>query len=83
MISEHNIHFNEVEKEIEQLSGITLMYYNLIMDILILYKEVKSPGNRMTCNVLLIRYRNQITNDISEKLRKYLSYCNPNLVTPI
>lgn len=83
MISEHDIHFNEVEKEIEQLSGITLMYYNLIMDILRLYKEVKSPENKMTCDVLLIRYRNQITNDISEKLRKYLSYCNPNLVTPI
>ena len=80
MISEHDIHFNEVKDEIKELSGTTLMYYNLIMDIIGLYKEVKDPGNRMTCDVLLIRYRNQIVDKISDKLRKYLSYCNPNLV---
>lgn len=80
MINEHDIKYDQVKDEINSLTGETKMYYNLIIDIIELYKEVKSPGNRMTCDVLLIRYRNCIIDKISDNLKKYLSYCNKNLV---
>jgi hypothetical protein len=79
-MNKHNITFEEVKEEIEQLKGNTKYIYELIIDITKLYNDVKSYKNRMTCNILLIKNRMLIEKNISNKLKLYLSFSNPNLV---
>lgn len=79
-MNKHNITFEEVKEEIEQLKGNTKHIYELIIDITKLYNDLKSYENKMTCNILLIKNRMLIEKNISNKLKLYLSFCNPNLV---
>jgi hypothetical protein len=79
-MNKHNITFEEVKEEIEQLEENTKHIYELIIDITKLYNDLKSYENKMTCNILLIKNRMLIEKDISNKLKLYLSFCNPNLV---
>ena len=79
-MNKHDITFKEVEKEIEQLDENTKHVYELIIDITKLYNDLKSYENKMTCNILLIKNRMLIEKNISNKLKLYLSFCNPNLI---
>jgi hypothetical protein len=79
-MNKHNITFEEVKEEIEQLEENTKHIYELIIDITKLYNDLKSYENKMTCNILLIKNRMLIEKKISNKLKLYLSFCNPNLV---
>jgi galactitol-specific phosphotransferase system IIB component len=79
-MNKHNITFEEVKEEIEQLEENTKHIYELIIDITKLYDDLKSYENKMTCNILLIKNRMLIEKKISNKLKLYLSFCNPNLV---
>lgn len=79
-MNKHDITFEEVKKEIEQLDKNTKHVYELIIDITKLYNDLKSYENKMTCNILLIKNRMLIEKNISNKLKLYLSFCNPNLI---
>lgn len=78
-MNQHNITYDEVREEISKLTGDLKVYYNLILEIAELYKEVKDPGGIMTCDVLIIKYALLMKEHISHKLWLYLSFCNPNL----
>lgn len=79
-MNKHDITFEEVKEEIKQLDENTKHVYELIISITKLYNDLKSYENKMTCNILLIKNRMLIEKNISNKLKLYLSFCNPNLV---